>query len=490
MRRWTHILTAAVAISLVACSDDSVPPLTGPDVRAPGTPAPSLAVMAPAQPADHYVVLFDNGVPVDFSVEVERLGGAIGIEDDFEKLGARAVSGIDDADASRLARIGGVRSVTRDLMVQWIPPVEEFALQEIEAGPSPGSDTDTDQSGAFFFNRFQWYLRVIEADKAWLSTSQGAGTSVAILDTGIDDNHSDTQGNVDLGRSTSVLTPGSSPCGPGDEGSIADLNFHGTFVGAEVVSNGLGMGSVAPDATLIGVKVLNCLGSGSFTDVVSGIMHAADVGADVINMSLGAVIDRSQPGAQALLSFLQSGVDYAVDRGVVVVASAGNDGLVFDDDDNGLIHIPSMLDDVLSVGATAPVNQMQFDKPATYTNLGEEGVDVMSPGGDFVAGGVIEDLILSACSTQSLFFGCGPASYLIGSGTSFASPLAAGTAAVAIAEGQEGDECVEEGAEEIGDHELFGEGRINVLGAVACEEPDDEHDDEDDDDDEGDGDDH
>jgi subtilisin family serine protease len=127
-----------------------------------------------------------------------------------------------------------------------------------------------------------------------------------------------------------------------------------------------------------------------------------------------------------------------------------------------------MLNHVLSVGATAPIGQMNFDTPTSYTNFGKRGVDVMAPGGDLVPGGQIEDLILSACSE----FVCGVTNaYVLAAGTSFSSPLAAGTAAVALSQGQNPEKCIIAGADPItgrGNDELFGSGRINVLGAARC----------------------
>jgi subtilisin family serine protease len=307
-------------------------------------------------------------------------------------------------------------------------------------------------------------------------------------------------GKVDP-ASASMLT--SSPCGPDDVATIYDLNFHGTFVGALVSSNGIGIGSVAPDASLIGVKVLNCTGSGSFGDIIAGIMYATASGADVINMSIGALVPRKvqdnkplEDAFKGLLDALQDAVDYAHDNGVTVVASSGNDALDFDHlpttagscsfppfffaescKKQRITHVPSMLKHVLSVGATAPIAQVDFDMPASYTNFGRKGVDVAAPGGDLVAGGVCStapggacDLVVSALSSFVSPPGIGW--YIWSAGTSFAAPHVAGAAAVALAEGQDAGRCVTKGADRpdgMGNSPLYGKGRLNVLGAAACE---------------------
>lgn len=260
------------------------------------------------------------------------------------------------------------------------------------------------------------------------------------------------------------------------------MNTHGTFVASLVTSNGLGMASVAPDARLCAVKVLDETGTGSFAGVIAGMMHAARVGADVINLSLGAYFSKKEPGARQLVRALQRAVNFATRRGTLVVASAGNDAINLDRDARDFIHVPSQLDDVLSVGATAPFNQTNFDALASYTNFGRTGVDVMAPGGDLLPGGdeaFGRDLILSACShfQTQLPFSCSTTSYVLGGGTSFAAPHAAGTAAVAESQRRSNQsaerlsECVTRGADDLGRRgvdRLYGKGRVNVLGAARC----------------------
>ncbi len=283
---------------------------------------------------------------------------------------------------------------------------------------------------------------------------------MCVLDSGVDPGHLDTSGKVNLGVSTSFVS---------SEPFIEDLNFHGTFVSALVSSNGIGTASVAPDADLCAVKVLDQTGSGSFGWLIDGIVHAADVGADVINMSLGAHVLRSE--ASALIKALQAAITYANLQGTLVVAAAGNAGVNLDDFP-GIAHIPSQLGGVLSVGATAPVNQMNFDALASYTNYGKRGVDVAAPGGDLVEGGVLMDLILSACSQ----FVCGnTVTYVFGAGTSFAAPHAAGQGAVLESNlvgdqgAQELQNCIRNNADKLDGlfiSPFYGSGRINVLRSV------------------------
>jgi subtilisin family serine protease len=232
---------------------------------------------------------------------------------------------------------------------------------------------------------------------------------------------------------------------------------------------------VAPDVNLCTIKVLNVLGSGSFGDVITGILLAADMHADVINMSLGAHVDLTLPGAEDLVRALQAAVDFANKRGVIVVASAGNNGIDLNEDP--FITLPAEIKGVVAVGATAPFAQQNFDNIASYSNFGGKSVDLFAPGGDFLPGGDQFDLVLGPCSQYQLVlpFACAFNDYLIAAGTSEAAPHVSGAAAV-VESGFPGrqinparlETCLESSAANIGPKRIFGAGRLDVLNALSC----------------------
>lgn len=453
----------AVAALAAGCSDGT--PI-GPASVAPA--APSYAVQGAAQrraARRHVVVLKRGSGSAGLRAAVQARGGRVEWAD--SDIGVVTASGLSDAAVAELAARADVDGIGLDVVVQWLPPGARFNRATIERPSAPPS-AQTDQRAALAFG-IQWNMRRISADAAWLVTNQGAGALVCILDTGIDPDHRDLAGRVDLATSRSFVAT---------EPTISDFNAHGTFVAGLVASNGIVMASVAPDARLCAVKVLDRTGEGSFADVIAGMMYAARAGADVLNLSLGSYFSRKEPGAKQLVRALQRAVDFATRRGALVVAAAGNDGINLDRDPRSFIHVPSQLDNVLSVGATAPFSQMNFDALASYTNFGRTGVDVMAPGGDLLPGGLLIDLVLSACShfQTELPFECTTEDYIFGAGTSFATPHAAGTAAVAESErrrNQDGEtlsECVTRGADDLGApgrDPLYGRGRINVVGAAA-----------------------
>src|SRR5215210_8608865 len=146
----------------------------------------------------------------------------------------------------------------------------------------------------------QWGQQQIHSPQAW-ATSTGAGQTIAIVDSGIDLGHPDLASKIDGGITFTGCADKPSGCGNGDWQSAPSAgppSPHGTHVAgiaAAVTGNGTGVAGTAPDARLLAVKALTEDG-GSFEEIAAGIRWSADHGADVINMSLGAL-----PGVQALV---------------------------------------------------------------------------------------------------------------------------------------------------------------------------------------------
>lgn len=244
----------------------------------------------------------------------------------------------------------------------------------------------------------QYGLDAIRAPEAW-PVAQGRGTVIAIVDTGIDHDHPDL---VDaLLRDSSGQVVGFDAI---DGGEAADEHGHGTLVAgtaAATTGNGTGIASVAPQARLMPVRVLDDGGRGSVRDVDAGIRWAVDNGADVVNLSLESAVPL--PG-DVLSGGLDGAVRYAWERGVVVVAAAGNSGTPFTD------YASST--PVLLVGATD-----RQDRQTTFSDSGRRDM-VLAPGVDIVS------TWCDPCGDG------GTSTYAAASGTSFAAPHAAGAVAV------------------------------------------------------------
>jgi subtilisin family serine protease len=318
-------------------------------------------------------------------------------------------------------------------------------------------------------------MRQIKADKAWDQSNQGEGVLVCILDTGVDPRHIDLKGKLNLDISASFVAT---------ERADRDLNLHGTSMASIVAGNAIGMAPVAPEASLCSVKVLDRSGSGTFGDVAAGFQYVGDAGSvdglkrvQVASVSLGALVPSADPDVRALAQALQRAIDYSTRKGVLFVTSSGNEG--YNLNNPNFIHLPSSLNNVISVGATGPINQRNFDHIASYSNTGRTGTDVFAPGGEFAfANNVAPDLILAACSASNRepgFEDCSDGlSYIFEAGTSPATAHVSGQAAVIEAQlpgnqtPAELKACILHTADPLPNPAKTANGRINVLKSLNC----------------------
>jgi subtilisin family serine protease len=444
---------AAAGFLFAACGAD---PGTAPGSTA--TPPAMASALVPVP--GRYIVIMQPGEQSRLAMATATMADQL--ETSLPEAGIAVLRNMTPTQISAVAARAGVQEVVQDMSAQWLAP-ETFTVLGSDA-VAEGSN----QSGAQLFS-LQWNVQVIQGPAGWAATPGGAGQRVCVLDTGIDPTHIELANKVDVAASRNTNTSF-----PGNQ-LPWDYNAHGTFVASQVSTNGLRIASVAPDARICSIKVLGVTGSGSFGDIISGIQAAAtDYNANVINMSLGAYIDKEAPGANALVRALQAAIDFATKRGIPVVVSSGNNGVNLDEDARNLLAIPAQLKNVISVGATAPFQLQNFDMLASYSAYGgRTGIDLVAPGGDLLPGGNQFDLVIGACSTFA-GLGCVTSDLLIGSGTSFASPVVAGAAAVL--ESKFGnvkpstiERCLVQGTDIVGPSNIFGAGRLNVFKASSCD---------------------
>jgi subtilisin family serine protease len=443
-----------LAGAVAACADNA----TEPDQA-----GPRFAVTdGPAQ----MVVFKGNGVPASFKSAVEAMGGTVDIS--IDAIGIASVSGVP---AAELAKLSGVGSVVPDEV--WTLDAIQGDVEQVEVGIASAAQPQT----AFFYPR-QWHLRAIGADQAWAAGRLGSpNVRVAILDTGIDYTHPDLVGKVDFAASKSFVKATDDPYiaafWPGEPEWI-DLHYHGTHVAATVSSNASAAAGVTSGVSLIAVKVLSVFGNGSTSGVLAGIVHAADVGADVINMSLGSTFfKRDFPG---FISNINRAVNYAKSKGSLLVVSAGNAAADLDHDGNSYKAYCSA-PNVVCVSATAPTASAGTNGPwtnvdalASYSNFGRSAIDVAAPGGGTFG------FVTAACNGFSLQIPvCQTGTFVLGmSGTSMASPHVAALAAL-VAEDTGRNPAkiraaLQKGADDLGQpgtDPIYGKGRINVAKTLG-----------------------
>ncbi|WP_416237625.1 type VII secretion-associated serine protease mycosin [Streptomyces sp. NBC_00162] len=216
----------------------------------------------------------------------------------------------------------------------------------------------------------QWGLLALRAEEAW-GTTRGDGVTVAVLDTGVDDSHPDLAGRVLEGHD--LIGMGA---GRGDRSWAR----HGTAMASIIAGHGHGSGQgvlgIAPQAKILPIRVILEEGDpgraqardskgGALAD---GIRWAADHGADVINLSLGDDSDSAHHEAGE-----DEAVQYALTKGVVVVASAGNGG-----ESGDRVSYPAAYPGVIAVTAVdRRGKKAKFSTRNWYATVSAPGVDVV-----------------------------------------------------------------------------------------------------------------
>lgn len=311
--------------------------------------------------------------------------------------------------------------------VEWVEPVINMRKASVPNDP---------------YYSHQWHMAMLDVPKAW-ETTMGEGVVVAVIDTGV-----------------SVGEDGYHKVLPGwdfidNDADATDLNQHGTHVAGTIgqaANNGVGMVGVAPKVSILPVRVLDANGSGSNTGVASGIVWAADHGANIINLSLGSSMP-SETVADACA--------YAHGRGVTLIAATGNDGRA---DAEG-VGYPAAFDSTIAVGSVGPSKTIAY-----YSNQGKR-IDLVAPGGDTsidMDGNGLGDGVL-----QETIDGSGGFSMQFFQGTSMATPHVAGVAALLYAQGIRDPEAIREAlvstADDLGASgfdNTYGHGLVNPVRAL------------------------
>jgi serine protease len=299
------------------------------------------------------------------------------------------------------------------------------------------------------YYKYQWHLDLIGMKEAW-DYPRGAPTIVAVIDTGIA--FENYHGNIaveDLNESQFVKPHNFIN---GNEHANDD-HGHGTHVAgtiAQLTNNNLGVAGVASNIKLMPLKVLNSHGYGTLSDVAAAIRYAADNGAKVINLSLGGPFPSI---------FLRKACKYASDKGVVIVAAAGNSG-------RSGISYPAAYPECISVSA------VRYDRTLTWYSSYGKGLTIAAPGGDMnvdqngdgLMDGVLQNTLNPQDPSQQ--------GYYLFQGTSMATPHVAAAAALLVSHGVTDPEKVRkyltESASRVegGNPDMYGAGVLNVNAAL------------------------
>lgn len=293
-----------------------------------------------------------------------------------------------------------IQAISVVLIIASLPSLAVASSESGEANQDEFS-TQVEASGVDVGYAAQWGLQIIYANEVW-SVSTGANVLVAVVDSGSGPN-ADLAANLSPGKS---IIRGRST----DNAIDVDPIGHGTHVAgiiAAQANNDIGIAGVAPNAKILPIRVLDAYGDGSETDVALAIRYAVDVGARVINLSLGGVGQSVQ---------LQTAIQYAADRNVLVVAAAGNAG------PNAGVTYPAGNDLTLAVTAT--------DQTMTSPSFAQRGsyIDITAPGI-----GICSTVRIGSRADSSRNCAAAGEPYVTMSGTSMAAAFISGVAALIIA---------------------------------------------------------
>ena len=332
----------------------------------------------------------------------------------FARHGAAAISHHSSLGISVLR----VDPAKRDEVIKSLESTGLFSFVE----PDYLAKVESTPNDPYFSS--EWHLATIQAPSAW-NTSTGSGTPIALVDSGVETTHPDLAGKLTGGWN---FVSGNS--------TIFDTMGHGTTVAGTIAAstdNNVGVAGVTWQNPIMPLIVVDSMGFAAYSNIASAITYAADHGARIVNVSVGG------PSAS---STLQSAVTYAWNKGTVVFAAAGNAGA-------NAPYYPAGCQYAVAVGATDPSDLVpSWSNYGSFLTLSAPGVNIYTT----ATGG----------------------SYTYGSGTSYASPVAAGVAALVLAKspGLSASGLVsllENNSDDLGapgPDQYYGYGRVNAYRAV------------------------
>src|SRR5215207_8643041 len=234
-----------------------------------------------------------------------------------------------------------IAAVATLLSVALVQPAGAATTAAIDGGDANTLCTTSypGTSGPDQLSACQWDMGVINAGADARAKATGKGVRVGVIDGGVDFTHPDLAGAIDVAKSCSFIystTPTADPAEISNgnctnKAAVQDLQGHGTHVSTTIAAraNGIGIVGVAPEATIVALKACTIAGFCFADSVAAALRYAGDQRLDVVNLSLFAdpylYYCANEAEQRAILRNLRDAARYAQQRGVVIVASAGNE---------------------------------------------------------------------------------------------------------------------------------------------------------------------
>lgn len=314
------------------------------------------------------------------------------------------------------------------------------------------------------FDSKGWHVDEVTEERKSFDISKGKGVKIALIDSGVDYNHPVLANSIDVTNAKSFVT--------GDS-SVSDTNGHGTMV-AGIIKQ------VAPDAKITPYRVMGD-STGESLWTIDAIIQAVKDDQDIINASLGTYKDEDIESDKLILEAFKRAINYAKENNVIVIASAGNNGLdLYEYYKNEHIkHLPGNIDGVNAVSAVRD-NQL-----TSYSNYGVN-IQYCAPGGDvvYVDGNLDLRNWIYCIYPTNLDNGLSklgvPQGYSFSFGTSFSAPIVSAGAADILSyyrsirndkeiRSYEVEDALAKGAVDLGkkgQDPLYGKGKINIYNSL------------------------
>jgi hypothetical protein len=387
---------------------------------------------------DAYALDENYALARDYALYALSMAGGTITSDLSRQIGVFIVDSANAQFAQIMKTYALVEYVGKDFGVDMFPSyAEAIGSGQLEVWDS--EEAEEPAAGEDPLEPAQWDMELIRAQAAH-AYATGRRVDVGVIDSGIDGNHNDFRDNgLHIGNSNVDCVRGADFTfeGPGIGSPLAcvDNNFHGTHVAGTIGArrNGIGVVGVAPNATLVPIKVCDGDGHCYVSDAVEGITYAGDLGLDVVNMSFFVDDDAFQESTEfkcqsndtqrAYRMAVERALAYARDEGVSLVAALGNSDIDLANDEarggKNCLTVPAQSPGVIGTVALGPLSEKSW-----YSSYGSGWADVSAPGGN-------EELADANCLTEILSTLPGN-SYGCIQGTSMASPHTAGVVALIV----------------------------------------------------------
>ena len=276
-----------------------------------------------------------------------------------------------------IASLGGVQHVVQDFEIS----LDEFDTLGFSTAATAAAEPDPSGTPALW--HLQWEKRLMSIPEAH-QIATGAGTTIAIVDTGIQPGHPDL-GNLNLDKSVAFINGKRI-----EAGEPTDLFGHGTMVAGIAAAQGHGVLGTAPDAELVSIRVFSADGVTTGADILLALEYAAEIGSDAANLSLATAPIPARGNAGGIRAISERLANHVMSQGTIITAAAGNSNANLQHE--GWFVLDSSMAGTVGASATGPDDLLTF-----YSNYGTNVIDVAAPGGGMA------DPVDSYCGSKEYF---------------------------------------------------------------------------------------